>query len=140
MSVVGTAIRGRDVHFFTASFWADARGVPAGEAENESVPSASLSISCAARFFPLAREARVRHLSRTRVGIWTHFAARDGDICVGWNVVAAVACVADAGGTVAVAMAARYWMTFLVFSVFPAPDSPLRRISSSVVKQRLHMT
>lgn len=23
------------------------------------------------------------------------------------------------------AMAARYWMTFLVFSVFPAPDSPL---------------
>lgn len=25
------------------------------------------------------------------------------------------------------AMAARYWMTFFVFSVLPAPDSPLRR-------------
>jgi hypothetical protein len=24
------------------------------------------------------------------------------------------------------AMKAKYWMTFLVFSVFPAPDSPLK--------------
>lgn len=31
----------------------------------------------------------------------------------------------EAGGMVEVAMAARYWMTFLVFSVLPAPDSPL---------------
>jgi hypothetical protein len=31
----------------------------------------------------------------------------------------------EPGGTVELAMAARYWMTFLVFSVLPAPDSPL---------------
>jgi hypothetical protein len=29
-------------------------------------------------------------------------------------------------GMVELAMAARYWITFFVFSVFPAPDSPLR--------------
>jgi hypothetical protein len=31
----------------------------------------------------------------------------------------------EEGGTVDVAIAARYWITFLVFSVLPAPDSPL---------------
>ena len=30
------------------------------------------------------------------------------------------------GGWTSVAMDARYWITFLVLSVFPAPDSPLR--------------
>lgn len=34
-----------------------------------------------------------------------------------------------------VATAARYWITFLVFSVFPAPDSPLSRISASTFRQ-----
>lgn len=29
------------------------------------------------------------------------------------------------------ATVARYWMTFLVFSVFPAPDSPVQRIDWS---------
>lgn len=29
-------------------------------------------------------------------------------------------------GIVDAAMEARYWITFLVFSVLPAPDSPLR--------------
>lgn len=29
------------------------------------------------------------------------------------------------GGCVSVAIAAKYWMTFFVLSVFPAPDSPL---------------
>ncbi len=29
------------------------------------------------------------------------------------------------GACVSVAIAARYWITFLVLSVFPAPDSPL---------------
>lgn len=33
---------------------------------------------------------------------------------------------AGAGTRDSVAMAARYWITFLVFSVFPAPDSPLQ--------------
>lgn len=32
-------------------------------------------------------------------------------------------------GGVVEAIAARYWMTFLVFSVFPAPDSPLQTIN-----------
>lgn len=31
------------------------------------------------------------------------------------------------GWCTSVAMAAKYWMTFLVLSVFPAPDSPLAR-------------
>ena len=31
------------------------------------------------------------------------------------------------GGRASVAIAARYWITFLVLSVFPAPDSPLHR-------------
>lgn len=33
-------------------------------------------------------------------------------------------CAAE-GKCVSVAMAARYWITFLVLSVLPAPDSPL---------------
>jgi hypothetical protein len=33
----------------------------------------------------------------------------------------------DAPVLLSVAIAARYWMTFFVFSVFPAPDSPLCR-------------
>ena len=33
-------------------------------------------------------------------------------------------------GTTDEAMAARYWMTFFVFSVFPAPDSPLSSCQS----------
>lgn len=39
----------------------------------------------------------------------------------------AVAC----GGCVSVAIAARYCMTFLVLSVFPAPDSPLELLSAT---------
>lgn len=35
-------------------------------------------------------------------------------------------CEGDDGRTASVAIAARYWMTFLVLSVFPAPDSPLK--------------
>jgi len=44
----------------------------------------------------------------------------------------------DAGTVVviSVAMAARYWMTFLVFSVFPAPDSPLREPKEETVRER----
>lgn len=34
------------------------------------------------------------------------------------------------GGCASDAIAARYWMTFLVLSVFPAPDSPLDNDSS----------
>ena len=30
------------------------------------------------------------------------------------------------------AMLAKYWMTFLVFSVFPAPDSPLEVVGKNV--------
>ena len=33
-----------------------------------------------------------------------------------------------APGVSEVATAARYWITFLVFSVFPAPDSPLQNL------------
>jgi hypothetical protein len=33
-------------------------------------------------------------------------------------------------GIVELAMAARYWMTFFVFSVLPAPDSPLEGVVS----------
>ena len=32
---------------------------------------------------------------------------------------------------VVAATLARYWMTFLVFSVFPAPDSPVHRMDWS---------
>jgi len=39
-------------------------------------------------------------------------------VCVGVVVV-------GGGGWASVAMAAKYWMTFFVLSVFPAPDSPL---------------
>lgn len=35
-----------------------------------------------------------------------------------------------ARGVSELATAARYWMTFLVFSVFPAPDSPLCSVSN----------
>jgi hypothetical protein len=38
-----------------------------------------------------------------------------------WDDVAACECDS-------VAIAARYWMTFFVLSVFPAPDSPVMRI------------
>ena len=35
-------------------------------------------------------------------------------------------CECAGGGCASVAIAARYWMTFFVLSVLPAPDSPLR--------------
>jgi hypothetical protein len=38
------------------------------------------------------------------------------------------------GRCASVAIAARYCMTFLVLSVFPAPDSPLLRVSVSKVR------
>ena len=34
------------------------------------------------------------------------------------------------------AMVAKYWITFLVFSVFPAPDSPLGRSQSQTKRYR----
>jgi len=36
-----------------------------------------------------------------------------------------------ARGVSELATAARYWMTFFVFSVFPAPDSPLQSVSTT---------
>jgi hypothetical protein len=39
------------------------------------------------------------------------------------------------GAWVSVAMAARYWMTFLVLSVLPAPDSPLIENVASVSQE-----
>lgn len=39
--------------------------------------------------------------------------------------------------TDALAMLAKYWMTFLVFSVFPAPDSPLRK--GGIVHVNIHI-
>lgn len=46
-------------------------------------------------------------------GMVTRVFDREWDGAVGW--------------WTSVAMAAKYWMTFLVLSVFPAPDSPLAR-------------
>ena len=44
-------------------------------------------------------------------------------------------CVGEASVLLSVAIAARYWMTFFVFSVFPAPDSPLCRSVSGQSRQ-----
>lgn len=38
------------------------------------------------------------------------------------------------------AMAARYWITFLVFSVLPAPDSPLSDARTSVIRNNGALT
>jgi hypothetical protein len=46
-----------------------------------------------------------------------------------------------AGARPSVAIAARYWITFFVLSVLPAPDSPLRRASAAgaAARQRAHV-
>lgn len=48
-------------------------------------------------------------------------------------------CVGVSGeGWVSVAIAARYWMTFFVLSVFPAPDSPLFDVRNRKNKVESH--
>ena len=36
-------------------------------------------------------------------------------------------------------MKAKYWMTFLVFSVLPAPDSPLQSVEIFFFKSQNHV-
>jgi hypothetical protein len=43
-------------------------------------------------------------------------------------------CEGVVGWCTSVAIAARYWMTFFVLSVFPAPDSPLRSMSIIMIE------
>ena len=40
--------------------------------------------------------------------------------------------VADPDAVASFAIAAKYWITFLVFSVLPAPDSPLRNCPDNI--------
>jgi hypothetical protein len=44
------------------------------------------------------------------------------------------------GECTSVAMAARYWMTFFVLSVFPAPDSPLEGVSERQLRKQMGRT